>query len=182
MFEDLETDLDGSPPPEESNNRTFLIAAGVLGGLTLLSLICMAVYAIVIVPGRSGRQQTQVAQIETQNAEVNQALTATAEAALQRPTATPSPTATQLPTDTPTPVVVEPTETEEPTEPVGPDLTATVSYLLTIAARTETITPTATALPDTGFADDVGIPGLLALTFVFVAVIFLVRRMRAVTS
>ena len=36
-----------------------------------------------------------------------------------------------------------------------------------------------TALPTTGFADEVGMPGLLALAVVFVVVIFLVRRLRA---
>lgn len=176
MFEDVDTDV-GGPPPEEASNRTFLIAAGILGGLTLLSLICMAIYAIVIVPRNRAGSATQAALILTQNAEVNQALTATAEAAARRPTATPSPTASQTPTITPTPVVVE--DTEEPGGPTGQDLTATVAYLLTQAAQTQTVTPTATGLPDTGFADDVGVPGMLAMAVVLVAVIFLVRRMRA---
>ena len=37
-FDDEET------PPEESNNRTFLIAAGILGGIVLLSIACLAGY------------------------------------------------------------------------------------------------------------------------------------------
>jgi LPXTG-motif cell wall-anchored protein len=47
-----------------------------------------------------------------------------------------------------------------------------------------TIIPTSTALllgtqvPQTGFADEVGLPGLLGLTVVLVAIIFLARRMR----
>jgi hypothetical protein len=57
-----------------------------------------------------------------------------------------------------------------------------VAFLLTLAAQTQTVTPTTTALPDTGFADDFGVPGLLAMAFVLVAVIFLVRRMRTAAA
>jgi hypothetical protein len=56
--------------------------------------------------------------------------------------------------------------------------------MVTAAAQTEQAAlattqavPTA-AMPETGFADEVGIPGLLALAVVFVVVIFLVRRLR----
>lgn len=41
--------------------------------------------------------------------------------------------------------------------------------------------PTATALPTTGFADEVGLPGLLAMAAVLLIVIFLARRMRLAT-
>ena len=59
MFEDVDTQVPGSPPPEESDNRTFLIAAAILGGITLLSLICMAIYAIVVVPINRNRWAAQ---------------------------------------------------------------------------------------------------------------------------
>jgi len=39
-----------------------------------------------------------------------------------------------------------------------------------------------TALPNTGFADDVGIPGMFALALALVVVIFLVRRLRGVAT
>jgi hypothetical protein len=43
-----------------------------------------------------------------------------------------------------------------------------------------TVTPTATptGLPDTGFADDVGIPGLIALSGILILVIVFARRLR----
>jgi hypothetical protein len=86
----------------------------------------------------------------------------------------------------PTQVIAQPTDTPDVTATMGPR-TATVAALLTQAAlQTQTVTPivspTATALPDTGFADDVGGPTMIAMAFVFVAVIFLVRRMRAATG
>ena len=41
-----------APPPEESSNRTFLIAAGILGGIVLLSIACLAGYALIILPSQ----------------------------------------------------------------------------------------------------------------------------------
>jgi LPXTG-motif cell wall-anchored protein len=46
------------------------------------------------------------------------------------------------------------------------------------AVSTLTIIPTSTALPKTGFAEDVGAPGLMMVAVALVAVIFLVRRLR----
>ena len=60
--------------------------------------------------------------------------------------------------------------------------TATVGAAFTqIANSTQTIIPTSTALPNTGFADDVGAPGLILLAIVLVVVIFLVRRLESLT-
>ncbi len=61
--------------------------------------------------------------------------------------------------------------------------TATVAAFLTQAAsggQSLTLTPqtTSTKLPDTGFADEVGLPGLIGLAFALVAVIFIARRIR----
>jgi LPXTG-motif cell wall-anchored protein len=48
-----------------------------------------------------------------------------------------------------------------------------------IAVSTQTIIATSTALPRTGIAEDLGAPGLLMMALALVAVIFLVRRLRA---
>ncbi len=42
-----------APPPEESSNRTFLIAAGILGGIVLLSIACLAGYVLIILPSQN---------------------------------------------------------------------------------------------------------------------------------
>jgi LPXTG-motif cell wall-anchored protein len=47
---------------------------------------------------------------------------------------------------------------------------------------TQTATPTATGLPDTGFADDIGAPTLLGMAALLILVIFIARRMRAATG
>jgi hypothetical protein len=51
---------------------------------------------------------------------------------------------------------------------------------LTLKPPTATLPhPTTTALPTTGFAEELGTPGLMAAAFVLLAIIFLVRRLRA---
>jgi len=174
-YEDEET------PPEESSNRTFLIAAGILGGIVLLSLACLAVYALVILPqqraAQSGEQEDVLA---TQNAQVNEALTATGVAFdLSQ---TPQATATSMPTDTP--VVAQPTATNTLEFTLTPDPnTATVAAGFTqLAGTTATVVITSTALPTSGFADEVGLPGLVIAAMLLVAVIFLARRLRAVPT
>ena len=62
-------------------------------------------------------------------------------------------------------------------------VTQTVAALYTQAALAElTVYPTSTALgdvPATGFADEVGLPGLFIIGFVLVVIILLSRRLRS---
>jgi membrane-bound lytic murein transglycosylase B len=162
-----------APPPEESSNRTFLIAAGILGGIVLLSIACLAGYALLILPGQNAsRQQAAAAQL-TQNAQVAAALTATAQAIS-------FPTATATPSLTPTPVVAQSSATSTPSTVTPDPATATVAAALTQAALAQlTSVPTSTALPGTGIADEYGAPGLVVLGMALIAVIFLARRLRA---
>jgi hypothetical protein len=162
-----------APPPEESSNRTFLVAAGILGGIVLLSIACLAGYALLILPSqRAGQEQAATAQA-VQNQQVAQALTATA-AALTFPTATATPFPTQ------TPVIAQPTVANTST----PDpATATVAAALTQAAQAQlTHLPTSTALPATGIADEYGAPGLVIAGMALIAVIFLARRLRGIPT
>jgi len=170
-------------PPEEGSNRTFLIVAGVLGALVLLTLVCIAVYVFVISPRTSpARSATQTA-VSAQNAKIFGQMTATHLASLWTQTPLPSPlptaTATPLPatpTNSPTPVVAQPSDTPIAT---NDPLTATFAALQTqVALNQLTLTAQPTGMPKTGFADQVGLPGLLLLALVFVAVILLARRLR----
>lgn len=176
-FEDEEVSEGGS------DNRTFWLVAGILGAVLILALVCMAVYAMVFMPQRRDAQSTQAAEINIQNTEVAMAAEMTAQA--QAWTATPTVTATPAPitaTSSPTPVLA-PTDTPAGAVQATTDpRTATVSALLTQQAGNLTAMPTSTGLPDTGFADDVGIPGMIALAAALVVVIFLARRLRAVNS
>jgi hypothetical protein len=176
MYEPDQTNLDAQPP-EESSNRTFLIAAGILGGIVLLSIACLAGYALLILPGQRTAQQQAANAQATQNAQVQQALTATALAA-----SLPTATATTAPTNTP--VIAQASMTSTSSSPNTPDpATATVGAALTQAANAQkTIVPTSTALPGTGIADEYGVPGLVIVGMAFIVVIFLARRLRAVPA
>jgi predicted lipid-binding transport protein (Tim44 family) len=179
-FSDSFDDFEEEESAEEGkDNRTFWLVAGILGAILILALVCMVVYAMVILPSRGENQAATAAAINTQNASVE--MTAKAEAESRAWTSTPTLTSTSAPvtpTASNTPVV-QPTDTPTgPTVTVDPR-TATVSALLTQQAGGGVgVTPSPTGLPDSGFADNVGIPGMLALAAALVVVIFLARRLR----
>lgn len=166
-------DFDETNPPEESSNRTFLIAAGALGFLVLVALLCLGAYVLFNFNSNQSSEATAQALAAEQEATIQVGLTQTA-AALEL-TQTAGVTLTVPPTNTP--VIAQATATLSPTpEPV----TATVAAAFTqLAVSTQTVIVTSTALPATGFAEDVGLPGMLVLALGLVVVIFLVRRLRA---
>lgn len=166
---------DDAPPPEESNNRTFLLIAGILGALVFLGLLCIVGYIFLNRGATNQNELTVVAQTTQQQATIQAGLTQTAAAGALTQAAV---TNTVPPTNTP--VVAQATATL--TETANP-ATATVGAAFTqIAVSTQTIIPTSTALPNTGFADDVGASGLMIIAMALVAVIFLVRRLRSSPS
>ncbi len=174
-----------APLPEESNNnRTFLVAVGILGGIILLSIACLvAVYLF----GKRGTSTTQQAAeatsaaataLASNNDFISSALTATFQASIL-------PTTTSTPEPTKVVAVATATSTADPASlnalAVGTPAaaTATVAAALTIAAAAQlTVVPTTTALPNTGFIDDLGVPGLVVMALAFVIVILLARRLR----
>ncbi len=176
-MDDIDLELDDEIPPEEAGNRTFLLVAGIIGGILILSMICIAGYAMIFVPKAKSQRSTQVAQINAQNTEVALAsnMTAQARAWTSTPTITPIP-ATATPSQTP---VLAPTHTPVALQPTSDPRTATVAALLTMqAGGVSTGTPIPTALPDTGFMDNVGAPGLLGMAIALILVVLLARRLR----
>ncbi len=181
MAEDFEV---GGPLPEESSNRTFLIAAAGIGGLLVLSMICLGVYALVLAPRQQQARLEQATQIVLQNTQVAQSLTQTAAASRASRTPTPSETPVpNTPTATATQVVVIPTDTPFTTFGTSAPLTATAAAQQTLdAAQQTTPTATPTALPATGFADEAGLPTLFLLALGLLAVVIVARGIRTRTS
>lgn len=142
----------GDMQPEEPRNRRFVIAAAVLGGLVVVSLIALAIYTFIISP----RQEQQAA---------NATETSIALALAQIPTSTntPRPTSTSFPTEPPTAIPTPEPATETPTP---------------VATRGLILTPTPSGLPDAGFADDVGLPGLVFVALALVGIVIISRRVR----
>lgn len=170
---------EAGPPPPENNNRTFVTIAAILGAIMLLSLLCVAAYALIILPRqaeeRAGGEATRLAQ------ETQVALFAQQTSKAQQPSPTTPPRATNTPAPTNTPVVaVRATNTATPS---GEERQATIGAMLTQAAVTAgavSPTPTGTGeLPQSGIFDEWN-PALIGgLAFVLVAVIALARRLRA---
>ena len=168
-------------PPEEKNNKTFLVIAGIMAGLVVLTLIGLAVYLLVLAPRLNAQRASSQATIEAGNAQMAQQMTMTAQAALWTPT---SP-ATAIPTNTPKPL---PTNTPviALNSPAAP--TSTVDTLLIAQQTQQALNATATAaaisaagsagMPDTGFFDQIGLPTMILLAFALVVIIFLARRIR----
>jgi LysM repeat protein len=223
-----------SPATEDTGNRTFIIVAGAIGAVLILSIVCLALYALVIRPRQANQRATEVAAINAQNTQIAVAAEQTALAGKATFTPTPIPAGFQgvieytiqqgdtlesiakrfmstvdairkenegsledpntivvgrvirvpvnvlLLPPTNTPVLASPT-----VSPPSPtiDRTATVAALLTEAAAGKlTATPTTSALPTTGFVEDVGVPGLLGIALVMILLIFLARRLRTANS
>jgi len=172
-------------PEESNNNRTFMIAVGILGGIIFLSVACLVgVYLFGLRNKSTASTGDTTATAAAAQTFIIQALTATASAAIV-PTTTASPV--------PTAVVSVPTMTNTPDPAIATAAaggaggtpaaaTATVGAALTKAAAAQlTVFPTTTALvvmPNSGFADDIGLPGLVVMALAFVIVILLARRLR----
>jgi len=177
----LDTD---SPPPPEQSNRTFIIAAGIMAGIVFITIVAMALYVMVYLPGTKANLSSVQATIVAQNALIAQAMTQTMDANLlgtqaAATAAVPTQTATSLVLASPTPVLAVATETQLVSFAA---MTATWSALNTqvaVGMRTPTSTPGG-SMPQSGFADDLGLPGLVLMTFALVLVILLARRLRSV--
>ena len=170
---DDDTTFDEETPPEESSNRTFLLIAGVLGGLVLLGLCGTAAFLFFSRTNTNQADATARALATQQAATIQVGLTQTS--VVRAAALTAAVTNTVPPTNTP--VIAQATSTATST----PDpATMTVAAAFTqIAASTGTVIATSTALPNTGFADDIGVQGLMIAAVALVLVIFLVRRLRA---
>jgi ABC-type antimicrobial peptide transport system permease subunit len=170
-------------PPEESNNRTFLFIAGGLGILVLIGLCAVVGYFFL---NNNNAQQTEAtAQVQAtfQQATIVVGLTQNARALAETQAA--GATATLPPTNTP--VIAQASLTPSPTQnpataTVGAAFTQIAGAAAASTQTTLTVIATSTALPNTGFADDIGLPGMFAFALAFVIVIFLVRRLRAIPA
>jgi hypothetical protein len=190
LDDDYEQPSEEAAQPEESSNRTFLIIAATLGGIALIALVCIALYALVLLPRSRNEQAARRATLEAQNTEVAVIIASTSTSAAETamagsftatPTRTPlSPTAT----DTTNPVVVvkrSPTSAHlKPEMATATALHSTLQANATLYAATLTAKPLQpTAIPTTGFADEVGLPAMLGMAVLLVVVIFLARRLRS---
>jgi len=191
QFEEFEEEP--QPTPRSSRpggSRNFILAIGILGAISLLTLIVLIVVGLIILPARNQARLQQAAVINAANTATSQAATQLALIQQIKLSATMTASSTPVPSATPVVAIATSTPVVSTATLSGPvsaqDLSArtqTVAVLLTQAAGgNKTPTRTTTALPTTGFADEVGLPALIGLAVLLVVVIFLVRRVRLSSS
>jgi len=175
--------------PKSSGNRTFLTIIGVIGAVVVLAIIALVIYFLITKGQLTNRFQEQAAQINAENTAVAMQATQAVLSELQQMTekailpATWTPTATRTlpPTASPT---NRATNTPAPTNPVDAAArTATSAAFLTQNAAqggvtTGTVVRSPTALPSTGFAEDVSLPGMLGLAVGLIVIVFAARKLR----
>jgi hypothetical protein len=197
LFEDQFNEEPEPQEPEEktSSNRAFIVGIASLGGIVVLAIIAMIVYVLFFRPKTSGDLQNQAAQIQAQNTAIALIATQTAEFNNRLSTQKAAPSNTPV-LPTATSVVAIATETplsgaERTSVAGGSDpaaRTATVSAFQTQAAAAAlgTVFPgstafaqaSSTALPSTGFADEIGLPALVGAAIALILIIFMARRLR----
>lgn len=178
----------GMTPPEESGNRTFLIAAIILGAIFVIALVSIfALYFLTrgaqpaqppnltatFVAQAKSTQTAAFLATQTRQAQAQQTSAITA-------TFTNTLTPTRSPTVTATPVVFatisQNTVTNTATAPVG---TATrLTGTPPTPARTATRTAVGTGLPQTGYGESSGFLGLIILAIACLMIIILARQLR----
>lgn len=200
----MSPEQDDDQPPEEGEggNRTFTIIMIVLGVLFVLAILCVGGLFFM---NRNAAAQSSQATAEALAATQQVFATETQLALEASPTFEPTLAVTETPTTTPV-VVVFASETPNSQEPTVDPALATAAVLQTQLAQTQQVITTTTAtlaagkgtptksgtaaasggaatptrsIPQTGFADEVGLPALGILTVILLAVIFLARRLRA---
>lgn len=190
--EPTETEFEGEeeqPDEEEgeSGNRAFVILGIILGVIFLCTLIGGGAYALLVLPGQQAARLDAQSTLVAVNTEAAIAVALTQEVLNFTPTLPPTDTPTTTPTVTPlladqateTPGVgvVERDEAADATATAEAEIEA-LNTELASSQLTVTAMPTVTALSDTGFADNVGLPGLIIGAMILVVVIFLARRLR----
>ena len=188
-------------PEEESTNRPFIIASVALGGLFVAGLVALGLYAFKIRPAQATASATQVAEINSSNTQVAEYAEATSVAQVAAVLVPQSEQQARLAADS----ISESSEAVvvAPAEPVVVAQLAEISssssgsassvgnnmlsreradVAIGVTAIPLVAVSSAEALPDTGFADEVGIPVLLFTALGLLSVVVVTRSVRRFAS
>ncbi len=175
--ESFQQDLEPEPV-KKPGNRTFLTVLIILGLVFLVGLLGLLLLAPKYIANQRAAQMEQAALINAANtatvmagfAQESQFLTQQAQTAIAL-------TPTAAPTNTPVVVIATHTPVVASTELSAQEL-ATLSALKTQMGVQGTVVATPTELPDTGFADEFGLPLMGGLAVVLIVVIIFSRKLR----
>ena len=187
-------------PEEESTNRPFIIASVALGGLFVAGLVALGLYAFKLRPAQASASATEVAEINVSNTQVAEYAEATSVAQVAAVLVPDSEQQGRLAdagiSESGNAILVAPAEpvavaglSESSSVSVGTSGSANKipdrsNRELAVAATAIPVVSVsaAEALPDTGFADEVGIPVLILTALGLLAVVVISRSMRHFVS
>ena len=192
---------DDQPPEEgEGGNRTFTIIMIVIGVLFVLAILCAGGYFLL--SRNAAASQASLSAATDAFVATQQVSSTQTQAALPQASPTLAVLPTETPTTTPVVVIFETPDVQLPTDDPEQATLAVQNTSLAQTQEAEKTLSTATAtplkgtpgksgigggagatpttkIPQTGFADEVGLPVLVILTVLLLGVILLARRLRA---
>lgn len=180
-------------PPANGSNRTFWLAVSVLGAVFFFTLAVMATYVLAVRPQNTSQKSTQLAELNLQGtATLMSAFRTTATAlALTKEANALLIAATPVVQATPQPPTATATLIPATATPKTGNITTgskTSSSSAAQGAATSTATPfpspqppplqTPTALPETGYGERAGLPGLFGLALFSLTTMIVARWIR----
>jgi len=189
---------------EESSNRPFVVASVALGGLFVAGLVSLGLYAFKIKPAQAGASATQIADINVSNTQVAVYAEATSVAQVAAVVASDTEQQARVAASSGSDANESAIDSVEvsPAEPV-----AVVQALMSSTNSESSVVETANktiassggsngvaissgsvdiveadaspeTLPDTGFADEVGLPVLVFAMLLLISVVIVTRSVR----
>jgi len=191
---------------EESSNRPFIIASVALGGLFVAGLVSLGLYAFKIKPAQASASATQIAEINVSNTQVAVYAEATSVAQVAAVVASDNEQQARvassldsnanesaansiavLPAE-PVSVVKAPvSSTNSESSVVQSDnkaVTSSTNNVEVYSNSVDTVESVASpeTLPDTGFADEVGLPVLVSAMLTLISIVIVTRSVRRFAS
>ena len=188
---------------EESSNRPFIVASVALGGLFVAGLVSLGLYAFKIKPAQAGASATQIAEINISNTQVAIYAEATSVAQVAAVVSTDNEqqarVASSLGSDA-NESAIDSVEVlpAEPVDVVQAPVSSTNSEASVVETANKAISSSGIndvdvssgtvdivegvaspeTLPDTGFADEVGLPVLVFAMLLLISIVIVTRSVR----
>ena len=191
---------------EESSNRPFIIASVALGGLFVAGLVSLGLYAFKIKPAQASASATQIAEINVSNTQVAVYAEATSVAQVAAVVSSDSEQQARVASSLGSNVNESATDSIEvlPAEPIAvvqPPIFSTNSESSIVQSDNKAVTSSTNdveassssvdtfesvaspeTLPDTGFADEVGLPVLVSAMLALISIVIVTRSVRRFAS
>ena len=191
---------------EESSNRPFIIASVALGGLFVAGLVSLGLYAFKIKPAQASASATQVAEINVSNTQVAVYAEATSVAQVAavvsydseqqaRVASSLGSSANESATDIIEVLPAEPIAVVQvPVSSTNSESSVVQSDNKAVTSSTNDVTASSSSvdafesvvspetLPDTGFADEVGLPVLVSAMLALISIVIVTRSVRRFAS